>query len=124
MALRRSSLLAETGAQVGVGERSGVLTVTVPFPATSALAPAIVRAVLLAAAPPIADPEVETTTIEDAALAKWRRGPAPLADVEPSPEDGDGRWLWALALGLLVLEGVARRTRSSHADAEAHADAA
>jgi hypothetical protein len=124
IALRRSSLLAETGAQVGVGERSGVMTVAVPLPATSALAPAIVRAVLLAAAPPVADPETETTTIEDATLAKWRREPAPPASVEPSPEDGDGRWLWALALGLLVLEGVARRSRSSHADAEAHADAA
>jgi len=124
MALRRSGLLAETGAQVGVGERSGAMTVSVPLPATSALAPAIVRAVLVAAAPPVADPEVEPTTTEDAALAKWRRDPAPLANVEPSPEDGDGRWLWAIALGLLALEGVARRRRSSHADAEAHADAA
>jgi hypothetical protein len=109
MALGRSELIAQAGVDVRVGERDGVMSATVPLSGASPLAPAVIRAVLLAAAPAVADPEAETAALDDATLAQWRREPAPAGTVGPSPDESDGRWAWALALGLLFVEGRVRR---------------
>jgi Aerotolerance regulator N-terminal len=124
IALRRSALLAETGADVRVAERDGVMAATVSLPATSPLAPAVIRAVLLAGAPDVADREAESTTLDDVVLTRWRRDPTPIAGIPLGPDESDGRWLWALALGLLLVEGLVRRRSTVAEPQEAHADAA
>ena len=108
IALHRSSLLAETGADVQAGERDGVLVVKTTIGAASAFAPAVIRAALLAASPSVVDREAETTAVEDGELARWTRTPSPIASKTPYRDESDGRWLWALALALLVVEAIVR----------------
>ena len=108
IALHRSSLLAETGADVQAGERDGVMVVKTTIGAASAFAPAVIRAALLAASPSVVDREAETTAVEDGELARWTRTPSPIASKTPYRDESDGRWLWALALALLIVEAIVR----------------
>lgn len=124
IALRGSELVAETGARIEVGERDGVMRVKAALPASSPLAPAVVRAALLAAAPRVFDPEAERTAIEESVLSRWRRDAAPVASTAPGSDESDGRWLWALALALLLVEGIVRRREAAIQEREVHADAA
>jgi Aerotolerance regulator N-terminal len=124
MALHASPLLAETGADVETGERAGVFTVRTTLPASSPLAPAVIRAAVVAAAPVLIDPEAETAAIDDAVLSRWRRTPAPIASGLPRSDESDGRWFWALALALLIVETLVRQRGAVARDREVHADAA
>lgn len=108
IALRASPLLAETGVTVRAGERDGVMAVATTLPATSALAPAVIRAALVAAAEPVVDPEAESASIDEPVLARWRRDAAPVGPA-PGQNERDGRWLWALALALMAVEAIVRR---------------
>jgi hypothetical protein len=123
--LRQSSLLRETGAGVTFSEKDGALVVHTDVHAASALAPAVIRAVMLAVSPlAIADPELEAATIPDADLARWRRPPGRVEQVGAVVSDGvESRWLWAAALGLLAVETWVRRRRRATRH-EVHADAA
>jgi len=132
-ALRRSELLADVEVPVTALERDGTMIVGAPLSASSAAAPAVVRAAILAVRPSVlADQTLETMTISDAQLAQWRRDPAPVsADVVATlARDGQAegetasRWLWAFALVLLGVEGWLRRRTGRGALREAHADAA
>ena len=132
-ALRRSELLADVEVPVTALERDGTMIVGAPLSASSAAAPAVVRAAILAVRPAVlADQTLETMTISDAQLAQWRRDPAPVsADVVATlARDGQAegetasRWLWAFALVLLGVEGWLRRRTGRGALREAHADAA
>ena len=72
----------------------------------------------LSAAPSV--DELETRTIDDAALRGWNRAAAPEApSIQQRPADGsgpsDGRWLWVLVLVLLGIEWVMRRSRATAA---------
>jgi hypothetical protein len=89
----------------------------------SPLAPALVRAVLVASAPPVADREMETRSVGDNELARWQREPVPSVGAVP-PDVSDGRVLWALALLLLAVEWIVRRRMAPRGVAEVHADAA
>lgn len=132
--LRESDLLAAVDVPVAVEERGGTLVVRAPIAASSAAAPAVIRAVLLAVRPAaIADRTLETVTIPDAQLSKWRRDAAPVApDVTKDFARGGGaadgetasRWFWALALLLIGIETVMRRRPRRVIVREAHADAA
>jgi hypothetical protein len=135
ISLRASALLADAGANVTVGERGGTMTVKTPLSARSPLAPAVIRAVLIAAAPAVIDPEAETTSMDEATLRRMVRHRTPIASARPPADESDARWLWGLALGLIVAEGVVRRRSASVRDGEAlpsallatggkHADAA
>jgi Aerotolerance regulator N-terminal len=124
IALRGSELLAETGARIEVGERDGVMRVKAALPASSPVAPAVVRAALLAAAPRIFDPEAERAVVDESVLSRWRRDAAPVASTAQLSDESDGRWLWALALALLLVEGIVRRRGASIQEREVHADAA
>ena len=132
-ALRRSELLADVDVPVTARERDGTMIVGAPLSASSAAAPAVVRAAILAVRPAVlADQTLETMTISDAQLAQWRRDPAPVsADVVATLARGGqaegetaSRWLWAFALALLGVEGWLRRRTGRGALREAHADAA
>jgi len=132
-ALRRSELLADVEVPVTALERDGTMIVGAPLSASSAAAPAVVRAAILAVRPSVlADQTLETMTISDAQLAQWRRDPAPVsADVVATlARDGQAegetasRSLWAFALVLLGVEGWLRRRTGRGALREAHADAA
>ena len=123
IAMQSSGLLAQTGAQGQVGERDGMMTVKTALPASSPFAPAVIRAALLAAAPPTVDAEAEPAAIDDGVLARWRRPPVPIASRGADPDSSDGRWLWALALVLLLVEARVRR-RDGAVQEDAHADAA
>jgi Aerotolerance regulator N-terminal len=109
IALQTSPLLAEANAQVDVGERDGVMSVKTTLPGSSPLAPALIRAALLAAAPAVADTEAETAAIDDAVLAQWQRAPTPIARALPRLDQSDGRWLWTLVAGLLLVETLLGR---------------
>jgi len=132
-ALRRSELLADVDVPVTARERDGTLIVAAPLSASSAAAPAVVRAAILAVRPAVlADRTLETMTISDAQLAQWRRDPAPvsadvvatLARAGQAEDETASRWLWALALVLLGVEGWLRRRSGRVALREAHVDAA
>jgi len=123
IALLRDPLPASAGAAIRVGEAHGAFVVHTDVTAASLAAPSVVRAALLAAAPPVADVELEPEAIDDVALARWRREPAP-ADDDGRPEGYDGRWLWGLALAGLAFEGVLRRRADRREPVEAHAHAA
>ena len=135
LALRDSDLLQDAGVDVTVEDRGGRLVVGAPIPATSAAAPALVRAVMLAVRPrAIADAEMETRAIPDEELARWRRDAASIGGRDAAAiarevkdtgaAEGQARWLWALALLLLAIEARVRRTTRQAAVEEAHADAA
>ena len=135
IALLDSALVSETGADVTVGERDGMMTVKTTIRGNSPFAPAVMRAVLLAAAPGMIDPEGETVAIDDGVLARFRRDPAPVTVAPPPPDASDGRWLWAVALALLGIESLVRRRSGRLPELEApistprakestHADAA
>lgn len=123
--VRRSSLLRETGAGVTFAEHDGALVVHTDVRASSASAPGVIRAVMLAVRPArIADPELETATIPDGDLAAWRRAAGPVERGGAVVSDGvESRWLWAVALAFLAVETWIRRGTSS-ARQEVHADAA
>ena len=117
LALRRSSLLRQSGAEIKTGEQGGSLVVHVNVGAAEPMAPAVIRAVMLAVRPAsIADREMEVATIPDAELARWRRNPGPVEPGAAVPPGGttDARWLWAAALLLLGTETWLRRA-SPHA---------
>lgn len=124
IALHASALLAQTDAQVHVGERDGVMTVKTPLPASSPFAPAVIRAAALAAAPCVIDPEAETASIDDASLRRMERHRRPVAAARPLADESDGRWLWAIALALLIVEELLRRRGVVVRAQETHADAA
>ena len=113
IALHRSTLLAETDADVDVGERDGVMAVKTKMRASSPFAPAVIRAAWLAASAPVIDREAETASLDEGALARWRRTPAPGVPALPQRDENDGRWLWALALALLIVEAFVRRRDSA-----------
>jgi hypothetical protein len=117
IALADDPIVAAAGAPLAIGERDGVLTAKTTMSAASLFAPALVRAVLLAANPPVADPERETAAIDDATLASWRREPVTRPTAVP-PDVSDGRWLWGAALALVIVEGIARRRRGGARSAE------
>ena len=123
--LRQSPLLRETGAGVTFAEKDGALVVHTDVRASSASAPGVIRAVMLAVRPAaITDPELETATIADADLAAWQREPGPAEHGGAVVSDGvEMRWLWAAALVLLAVEAWVRR-RGPSAQQEVHADAA
>jgi hypothetical protein len=123
IALDGDTMLRGTGVDVTTRERDGRLVAHADVAVSSPLAPAIVRAVAMAAAPPVADPEAETAALDDGVLSRWRRDAAPSATAVPN-DSSDGRWLWMLALALLGVETVARRSRHRAAVVETHADAA
>lgn len=132
LVLRDSRLLRETGVDATSGESDGVLVIETRIAAASALAPAVLRAVMLAARPAaVADAEAETATLPDVDLAAWSRPPAAVTGrVGVAVDEGDARWFWMAALILLFLEGGIRRAprrgaQPEHAGKEAvHADAA
>lgn len=112
LALRQSALLRESGATITTAEQGGALVVHASVAATDAMAPAVVRAVMLAVRPDVvADAELEVATVADAELASWRREPAPVGAVMSLPDAmvSDARWLWALALALIGIETWVRR---------------
>jgi len=115
--------LLRAASPVATGERDGVFTVKTELPASSPLAAALVRAVLLAVSPPLVDHETDPATVADAALAQWRREPAARPMSVP-PDASDGRWLWAAALALLLVEEAVRRRRRTGAIEEADVRAA
>ena len=128
LALRQSDLLRESGARVEATERDGSLIIWTDARASSPVAPAVVRAVMLAASPAdFVDPELEVATISDADLARWRREPAPVSSPEGAvASDGtEARILWAAALLLIAIETwLRRRTGQAHTREERHAHAA
>jgi hypothetical protein len=105
--LAADPLVRASGAPLTVAERDGVLVARTPAAASSPFAPAVVRAVLAAASPRVADRELEPVAIDDATLARWQRPPASQTVVPP--DAGDGRWLWVAALCLLLVEERLRR---------------
>jgi aerotolerance regulator-like protein len=126
LAFKRSDLLRDVDPGVTVRERDGVMVVEAPMPATGFAAPAVIRAAILAVRPAaIIDREEEVVTLPDAALARWRREPAPVtAPAVPRADDSDQRWFWALALVLLVVEARLRCLQGRAVEREAHANAA
>jgi len=128
LALRQSGLLRESGAPVAGTERDGVLIVRTEMHASSPAAPAIVRAVMLAASRgDFADRELEVVTIPDVDLAAWRRDSAPVSAPGNSvASDGsEARVLWAAALILLGIETwLRRRAGQAQAQEDRHAHAA
>jgi aerotolerance regulator-like protein len=118
LALRQSGLLRESGA----------LVVRTEMHASSPAAPAIVRAVMLAASRgDFADRELEVVTIPDVDLAAWRRDSAPVSAPGNSvASDGsEARVLWAAALILLGIETwLRRRAGQAQAQEDRHAHAA
>jgi hypothetical protein len=123
IALAADPVVIASGAPLVIGERDGMLTARTALSAESPVAPAIVRAVIVAASPRVAGPERETIAIDDATLAGWRR--APVAQLGHIPPDAsDGRWLWGVALALVLIEGVVRNRRASRAAEEVRANAA
>jgi len=124
IALRSSALLAETGTGAQVGERSGVMTVKTGLTGRSPFAPAVIRAVLVAASPSVIDPEAETASIDDATLSRMVRPRTPVTSARPPSGESDGRWLWGLALALLVVEAVVRRRAEPARRREVRAHAA
>jgi hypothetical protein len=131
--LRESELLAEVDVVVGVEERAGTLIVRAPIAASSAAAPAVIRAAMLSVRPAaIADRALETVTISDKDLAQWRREAAPVAadvvtgverEADPAGESSS-RWFWGFALVLVGLEAWMRRRSPRSTVQEVHADAA
>jgi len=118
LALRRSGWLRQSGAEIRTAEQGGALIVHASVGASDPMAPAVVRAVMLAVRPTsIADPETEVATIPDAELARWRREPGPVGNAVVLSPDGatDARWLWATALIMLGAETWIRRRSSVHA---------
>jgi hypothetical protein len=127
LALRDSRLLREAATDVTTGESDGVLVVSTDVAATSAAAPAVLRAVMLAVRPaPLADAAAETVTLPDSDLAAWGRAAAPVTGrVGLVVDEGDARWFWMAALILLLVEGWVRRTpRGQRREEVVHADAA
>jgi hypothetical protein len=129
LALRDSRLLREAGVEVTTGESDGALVIDTRIAAASASAPAVLRAVMLAARPlAVAHAEAETATLPDADLAAWARPPAAVTGrVGVAVDEGDARWFWTTALILLLLEGwvrsAPRRPAALEKEVE-HADAA
>ena len=123
--LRRSSLLRETGAAVTFAEKDGALVVHAEVRASSAAAPGVIRAVMLALRPAtIVDAELEPATIPESDLATWRRDAGAVDRGGAVISDGvEARWFWAVALVLLAIETWVRRQRVS-GHREVHADAA
>ena len=116
VALRQSALLGQSGAEIKTAEQGGTLVVHASVGATDAMAPAVVRAVMLAVRPAsIADREAEVATAPDSELARWRRDPAPIGPrtTVPPGAASDARWLWAVALMLLGIEAW-MRGRAAH----------
>ena len=114
LALRQTSLMRQTGATITTAEQGSALVVHANVRAADAMAPAIVRATMLAVSPAaVADRELEIATVSDAELTAWRRDPAPIDRVTAMPRGiaSDARWLWGLALVLLGIETVVRRGR-------------
>ena len=122
IALRTSPLLQGTDATLQVGERAGVMTVKTPLRAVSPLAPAIVRAALIAANPVVADPEAETASVDEGTAGRMSRPQTPGRSGVPG-DAADGRWLWGLALALLTVEEYVRRRGAIRREVP-HADAA
>jgi hypothetical protein len=124
-AVRQSALLRETAAGVTFAETGGALVVHADVHASSAAAPGVIRAVMLAVRPTeIADPELETATIPDSELAGWRRDAGVVDRGGAVRSDGvEARWFWAVALVLLAIEAWVRRQRVS-GQREVHANAA
>jgi hypothetical protein len=123
IALAADPVVVASGAPLVIGERGGMLTARTPLSAESPVAPAIVRAVIVAGSPRVADPERETIAIDDATLAGWRRPSAARPGTVP-PDVSDGRWLWGMALALVLIEGMVRNRRASRAVEEVGAHAA
>lgn len=123
--IEHSPLLRGSGT-LRVGERDGVMVVEVPLRATDMLAPAALRAVMLAVRPAtIADRESEVAAVSDEELARWQRAPAGASSAaRPVEEDSDRRWLWGIALLLLAGEGWLRRGGRRTMDEEGEARAA
>src|SRR5262249_36453415 len=97
-------------ASLHFGSLDGRLLVTTSTSASDARAPALLRAVLDALAPP--PPDVEPSAIPDRPLQSWTRpaGPAPPPTRDNVDRD-DRRWLWALTLLLLAAEWRLRRSK-------------
>jgi len=129
LVLRDSDLLRQADVAVAAEERGGALIVRAPVSGSSAAAPAVVRAVMLAMRPAvIGGRELETAAIPDTDLAAWRRDPAAVTTSDMRRRwqltDTDGRAFWALALVLLGIESWMRRSRRRVVAQEAHASAA
>ena len=123
--LQHSSLLLETGAEVTFAEEDAALVVNTDVRASSAAAPGVIRAVMLALRPStIVDTELETATIPESDLAGWRRDAGAVERGGAVVSDGiESRWLWAAAVVLLAIETWVRRRQPS-VQREVHADAA
>jgi hypothetical protein len=117
IALSGDPLVTASGAPFAVGERDGLLSARTGIAASSPFAPAVVRAMLMAAFPMTVDREREVTFVDDGTLAAWRRPSLPTATPAP-PDANDGRWLWGLALALVVCEEASRRRRDAIRTAE------
>jgi hypothetical protein len=122
VALEADPLVAASGAPLSIGERDGVLVASAPLPGSSPFAPGLVRAILQAASPRLADRELEPELLDDVSLARWQRAPVTQPGSAP-PDAEDGRWLWGLALALLTVEEGLRR-RAARPVEEKHARAA
>lgn len=120
VALRQSPLLRQTGAGIRTTEQGGTFVVHASVGAADAMAPAVVRAVMLAIRPSsIADREAEVATVSEAELAGWRRDPGPVGRGRTMPDGAasDARWLWGVALLLLGVEGWIRDRNRRHDEA-------
>jgi hypothetical protein len=64
---------------IRTAQQGGTFVVHASVGAADAMAPAVVRAVMLAVRPmAIADREAEVATVPDSELTQWRREPGPL----------------------------------------------
>jgi hypothetical protein len=113
---------ADGHVQAWAGQRADTLVLAVPFAASSALAPAMIRAVLDAVPETLPSGAFEVRTIPAASLTAWQREPQPVSrDAWPNADQSDGRWLWGLALALLGCEQWMRRPKRQREDAVRHA---
>jgi hypothetical protein len=120
--LAADPLVAASKAPLSIAERDGVLVASTPLPGSSPFAPGLVRAILQAVSPRLANRELEAEALDDASLARWQRAPLTQSGIVP-PDEEDGRWLWALALALLTVEERMRQ-RAARPTEEKHARAA
>lgn len=68
--------------------------------------------------PATSSAELDTATLDQATLARWKRDATPSGDGTDTPSDG--RWFWLLALALLGLEQWMRTQKRDDGPAAAH----